>query len=48
MENGADLLAVISSIYRAEDPYSTVREFNRLIDGFLLPQERRNMTGDML
>ena len=29
IEYGADLLAVISSIYQAEDPYSTVQEFNR-------------------
>lgn len=48
IESGADMLAVISSIYQADDPCSTVREFNRLIDGFLLAQERRNMTGDML
>ena len=46
LESGADLLAVISSIYQAEDPYSEVQEFNRLIDRFLLAQERRNMTGD--
>ena len=32
VESGADLLAVISSIYRADDPYSTVKEFNRLMD----------------
>ena len=31
IERGADMLAVISSIYRAEDPYATVKEFNRLI-----------------
>ena len=31
---GADLLAVISSIYRAEDPFSTVKQFNRLIDEY--------------
>ncbi len=48
LESGADLLAVISSIYQAEDPYSAVLEFNRLIDGFLLPQEPRNITGDRL
>lgn len=29
IEHGADMLAVISSIYQAEDPYSTVTEFNR-------------------
>lgn len=34
VENGADLLAVIGSVYRAADPYSTVREFNRVIDEF--------------
>ena len=48
LESGADLLAVISSIYQADDPYSAAQEFNRLIDGFLLPQEQRNMTGDRL
>ena len=32
VECGADMLAVISSIYRAEHPYSTVKEFNRLMD----------------
>lgn len=31
IEHGADMLAVISSIYQAEDPYSTVKEFNRII-----------------
>ncbi len=31
IEHGADMLVVISSIYQAEDPYSTVKEFNRLI-----------------
>ena len=34
IESGAELLAVISSIYQAEDPYSTVKEFNRLIGVF--------------
>ena len=29
IEHGADMLAVISSVYHADDPYSTVREFNR-------------------
>ena len=32
VECGADMLAAISSIYQAEDPYSTVKEFNRLMD----------------
>ena len=32
IEHGADMLAVISSIYQAEDPYSTVMEFNQLLD----------------
>lgn len=31
VECGADLLAVIGSIYRAGDPYKTVREFNRIL-----------------
>ena len=31
IEHGADMLAVISSIYQAQDPYSTVMEFNRLL-----------------
>lgn len=31
IEHGADMLAVISSIYQAEDPYATVKEFNRVI-----------------
>ena len=31
IEHGADMLAVISSIYQAEDPYATVKEFNHLI-----------------
>ena len=31
IEHGADMLAVISGIYQAEDPYATVKEFNRLI-----------------
>ena len=35
IESGADLLAVISSIYHAEDPYSTVKEFNRLIGMYI-------------
>ncbi len=34
IECGADLLAVISSIYQAEDPCLTVRQFNRLIDKY--------------
>ena len=34
IEHGSDLIAVISSIYQAEDPYSTVKEFNRLIGVF--------------
>ena len=29
IEHGADMLAVISGIYQAEDPYSAVMEFNR-------------------
>lgn len=29
IEHGADMLAAISSIYQAEDPYATVKEFNR-------------------
>ena len=29
IEHGADMLAVINSIYQSEDPYSTVMEFNR-------------------
>ena len=29
IEHGADMLAVISSVYQAEDPYSTVKEFNQ-------------------
>ena len=29
IEYGADMLAAISSIYRADDPYSTVKEFNQ-------------------
>ena len=29
IEHGADMLAAISSIYRADDPYSTVKEFNQ-------------------
>ena len=29
IEHGADMLAAISSIYRADDPYSAVKEFNR-------------------
>ena len=33
IEHGADMLAVISSIYQAEDTYLTIREFNRLING---------------
>ncbi len=32
LEQGADMLAVISSVYRAADPYSTVTEFNRLLN----------------
>ena len=32
IEHGADMLAVIGSIYQAEDPYSTVMEFNQLFD----------------
>ena len=31
VEYGADLLAVISSIYQAKDPYKTVKEFNRIL-----------------
>ena len=31
IEHGADMLAVISGIYQAEDPYAAVIEFNRLI-----------------
>lgn len=31
IEHGADMLAVISSIYQAQDPYSAVMEFNRLL-----------------
>ena len=31
IEHGADMLAVISSVYQAKDPYSTVKEFNRLL-----------------
>ena len=31
IEHGVDLLAAISSIYQAEDPYSAALEFNRLI-----------------
>ena len=31
IEHGADMLAVISSVYQAEDPYSTVKEFNHLL-----------------
>lgn len=31
IEHGADMLAVIGSIYQAENPYATVKEFNRLI-----------------
>ena len=34
IEYGADMLAAISSIYRADDPYSAVKEFNRLIDEY--------------
>lgn len=30
IEHGADMLAVISSIYQAQDPYSAVMKFNRL------------------
>lgn len=30
LDHGADMLAVISSVYQAEDPYKTVKEFNRL------------------
>ena len=48
IESGADLLAVISSIYQADDPHTAVQEFNRLIDGFLPARVWRNMTGDML
>lgn len=29
IEYGADMLAAISSIYRADDPYSVVKDFNR-------------------
>ena len=32
LEQGADMLAVISSVYQAADPYSTVTEFNRLLN----------------
>ncbi len=32
LEHGADMLAVISSVYQAADPYSTVTEFNRLLN----------------
>ena len=31
IEHGADMLAVISSIYQARDPYSAVMEFNRYL-----------------
>ena len=31
VECGADMLAVISSIYRAREPYKTVKEFNRIL-----------------
>ncbi len=31
LKHGADLLAVISSVYQAEDPYSTVKKFNQII-----------------
>ena len=31
IEHGADMLAVISSIYQAQDPYSAAMEFNRLL-----------------
>ena len=34
IERGADLLAVISSIYQTEYPYLTVKKFNRLIDEY--------------
>ena len=32
LEQGADMLAVISSVYQAADPYATVTEFNRLLN----------------
>ena len=31
LEHGADMLAVISSVYQAKDPTATVQEFNRII-----------------
>ena len=31
LEHGADMLAVLSSVYQAEDPYLAVAEFNRLM-----------------
>ena len=35
IEHGADMLAVLSSIYQAQDPHSTVMEFNRHFFEFL-------------
>ena len=32
IEHGADMLAAISSIYKAEDPFRTVQEFNLLLN----------------
>ena len=32
LRHGADMVAVISSLYQSEDPYATALEFNRLIE----------------